>query len=179
MTNHKLIDDFLPIYDVCKSYHILIEASAEQVYSTLRSVNFNEGKLTKWLLRLRGFPVAASFTLQDFQNLRFTFLGEKPNQELLFGLVGQFWKPAGNLCELDREGFQTFQQPGFAKAVWNFSLAPQLENSVLLSTETRVLCLDHSSRRWFLMYWSFIGFFSGIIRKEMLHAIKHQAEKRN
>ena len=46
----------------------------------------------------------------------------------------------------------------------------------LLATETRVLCLDTASRRRFRLYWTLIGPFSGLIRKDILRSIKRQAE---
>jgi hypothetical protein len=45
-----------------------------------------------------------------------------------------------------------------------------------LTTETRIKCLDNESRRSFGFYWMFIQPFSGLIRMEMLRAIKRKAE---
>ena len=64
------------------------------------------------------------------------------------------------------------------KAVWNFSLSDgTVSGATLLKTETRVLCLDEASRRRFRLYWSVVGFFSGIIRREILRVIKNSAER--
>jgi len=45
-----------------------------------------------------------------------------------------------------------------------------------LTTETRIKCLDEDSRSRFGWYWAFIRPFSGLIRMEMLRAIKRKAE---
>jgi hypothetical protein len=133
------------------------------------------------LFRLRGIPAGSfapsCFTLDDFLKMRFILLGEKPNEELLLGLVGRFWTASGELRRLDAEGFRGFDEPGYAKAVWNFSLAGRSDGSVLLETETRVYCLDQASRRRFRLYWLLVGPFSGLIRREVLQAIKRSAEK--
>jgi hypothetical protein len=136
-----------------------------------------------FLMWLRGIPASGGgaalscFNLDDFLRMRFILLGEKPNEELLLGLVGRFWKPSGELRRLDALGFRNFSEPGFAKAAWNFSLSEQAAGTVLLETETRVYCLDEASRRRFQLYWMVIGGFSGLIRRDILQAVKRNAEK--
>lgn len=109
--------------------------------------------------------------------MRFILLGERQNEELLLGLVGRFWTPSGKLLRLDAKGFRNFDDPGYAMAVWNFTLREQLDKSVQLETETRVFCTDAASRRRFKFYWLIIGAFSGLIRREVLQAIKRNAEE--
>ena len=45
-----------------------------------------------------------------------------------------------------------------------------------LSTETRVRCSEDASRRRFRLYWAVIAPFSGLIRREVLRTIRHEAE---
>jgi hypothetical protein len=175
-----LIDDFLPGYDVRERHRIKVHAPVERVYDAVRRLDISQTKLTMLLFRLRGIPAGRfaprCFTLDDFLKMRFILLGEKPNKELLLGLVGRFWTASGALRRLDAEGFRSFNEQGYAKAAWNFSLAGQRDGSVLLETETRVLCLDQMSRRRFRLYWLVVGPFSGLIRREVLRAIKRSAE---
>jgi hypothetical protein len=91
-------------------------------------------------------------------------------------LVGRFWTPTGELQRLDHDGYLKFNQPGYAKAAWNFSLIERTDRSTFLETETRVYCTDEESRKRFRIYWFFIGGFSGVIRREILKAIKKKAE---
>jgi len=109
----------------------------------------------------------------------FIFLDEMPQQEIALGLVGKFWTTSGCIQRLDAAGFQKFSTPGFAKAGWNFSLDPRAAGVTRLHTETRVLCLDEASRRRFRFYWRFIRPFSGLVRMEVLRAIKRKAESRS
>ncbi|HEV2802250.1 MAG TPA: hypothetical protein VGW12_17390 [Pyrinomonadaceae bacterium] len=175
-----LLDDFLPAYDVSERHLIEVHASKEEVYAAVRQLDLRRAKLSMLLFRLRGMPTGrvapACFTLNDFLRMRFILLGERVNEELLLGLVGRFWSPSGELRRLDAEGFRNFNEPGYAKAAWNFSLSERTDKTVLLATETRVHCLDKTSRRRFRLYWFFIGAFSGLIRREVLQAIKQNAE---
>jgi hypothetical protein len=172
-----LIDDFLPNYDVHEQHRIEVHAPIDRVYAEIRQLDISQAKLSMFLFRLRGISTSSCFTLDDFLKMRFILLGEKPNEELLLGLVGRFWTLRGELRRLDAEGYRNFNVPGFAKAAWNFSLSERPDNSILLETETRVYCLDEGSRRRFRWYWLFIGGFSGLIRREVLQAIKRNAKR--
>jgi hypothetical protein len=181
MIPNMLIDDFLPGYDVRERHHTIVRAPVDKVYAAVRQLDLSQARLSMFLMWLRGIPSGISapscFTLDDFLKMRFILLGEKPNEELLLGVVGRFWTLSGKLRRLDSEGFRKFNEPGFAKAAWNFSLSERSDSSVLLETETRVYCTDDASRRRFRLYWFVIGAFSGLIRREVLQAVKQNAER--
>ena len=106
----------------------------------------------------------------------FVLLGENAPDEIAIGVIGKFWKlSGGRFCE-DAANFAAFDRPGYAKAVWNFSLVDLGANITRLATETRVVCSDSASRVRFRVYWALIGPFSGLIRREVLRAIKREAE---
>ncbi len=172
-----LIDDFLPNYDVRERHQTKVHASVDEVYAAVRQLDISQAKLTQWLFRLRGIPTSSNFNLDDFLKMRFILLGERPNEELLLGLVGRFWTLSGKLRRLESEAYRNFNEQGYAKAAWNFSLSEEPNNSVLLETETRVYCLDGVSRKHFRLYWFLVGRFSGLIRREILQAIKRNAEQ--
>ncbi len=172
-----LIDDFLPRYDVRERHHIRVHAPPSDVYVAARRLDISRARLSMLLFRMRGLSAPSCFTLDDFLKMRFILLGERLNEELLLGLVGRFWTPSGKLLRLDSEGFRDFNEKGYAKAVWNFSLSESSDGSVSLATETRVYCTDQSSRRRFRLYWLLVRGFSGLIRREILRAVKHNAEE--
>lgn len=171
-----LIDDFLPAYDERERHSVEVHASLDTVYAAVRKLDLSEARLSRFLFRLRGISTSRGFSLDDLLKMRFILLGEKPNEELLLGLIGRFWTLSGGLQRLDTEGFRKFNENGFAKAVWNFSLSAQDVNKVKLETETRVSCMDEASRKRFRRYWLVVGRFSGLIRRDILHAIKRNAE---
>lgn len=171
-----LIDEFLPEYDFVETHGISINAGAADIYRAASEVDFSESFIIRFLLRLRGLSTE-KVTLSSLKRSRFEILGELPDSEILLGLVGKFWMPRGDMKKIDAESFKKFETPGYAKAVWNFSLGPDGEGS-RLKTETRVKCTDSDSRWRFGLYWTIVRPFSGLIRMEMLKAIKRRAEMR-
>ena len=170
-----LIDDFLPEFDFDEKHGIQIRASAASVYCTLNEIDFGESFVVRWLLRLHGMSGEA-VSLRNLEYSKFKILGETLNKEVLIGLAGRFWTPWGDMQKVDASNFREFEKPGYAIAVWNFSLDGS-SNETCLTTETRIRCLDDGSRRSFGFYWTFIQPFSGLIRMEMLKTIKRHAER--
>jgi len=177
MQERMLIDEYLPVWDVRERHRITVQAPAERVYGAVRALDISEARLTRLLFRLRGLPCPPRLALDDFLKMRFILLGERPDEELLLGLVGKFWTPAGNLLRLEPEEFTDFNERGYAKAAWNFSLTEQANGVVSLATETRISCTDGASRMRFRLYWTLIGAFSSLVRREMLQIIKRNAER--
>lgn len=174
----SLINRFLPRYDVASRHRILVRAPIERVYAAARQVDLNGSTVTRWLFRLRGLPVPESLRLDGLLRLGFVLLGEDAGHELVLGVVGRFWAISGGLQRLEPEEFIGFDRPGYAKAAWNFRVEEGRDETSVLSTETRVLCLGDRSRRRFRRYWMVVGPFSGLIRKEALRLAKRRAEER-
>ncbi len=183
-----LIDKFLPRWSFAETHSIEIEASPETVYECVRGLDFGDSVLVRLLFWLRGAPGLLSrlrgrqqrsmgLTIADLQRFGFVLLGETPDRELLLGLVGQFWKPTGNVRRIEAARFPEFSEPEFAKAAWNFHIAPLSSSRIRLRTETRILCLDDFSRRRFSAYWRLIRPFSGLVRKDALRIIRRSAER--
>jgi hypothetical protein len=180
-----MIDDYLAQHDVAARYQVDVRAPIEQVYHAVRNMDLSRSSVVRLLFRLRELPAlfkprhsqpGLGLTLDDLTRSGFIPLGETPPHEILLGVVGRFWTSSGCIQRLDADGFRAFDQRGFAKAVWNFSLSEREASLTSLSTETRVYCLDDESRRRFRLYWALIGPFSGLIRKEALRAVRRQAE---
>lgn len=172
-----LIDDFLPEYDIKEHHQIVVRAPLDSVYRTAYEMDISNATMSQWLFKLRGISAASRFTREDLFKMCFIPLGEIINKEFVFGLVGQFWKPSGNLIRMTTPDYINFHRRGFAKAAWNFSLVEQPDHTVVLSTETRVQCSDAYSRTQFRLYWTIIGVFSGLIRREILKTFKQIAER--
>ena len=173
-----LIDEFMTVYDFRERHETNIRAGVKEVYAALDSTDFNESWIVWGLTTLRGLGFGRSSektTLRDITKDRFAVLGEKPDAEMLLGLAGKFWTLGGNLQKVDAASFKEFNEKGFAKAVWNFSLH-DANGETLLKTETRIRCLDEESRQSFALYWTVVKPFSGLIRTEMLRLIKEKAE---
>jgi hypothetical protein len=181
----QLIDEFMPVYDVNEYHETTVRAPIEKVYDALRTTDLGESPIARSLLRLRALPAILTAGGRDRNrklNLDaiikggFVLLGEHPPNEIALGLVGRFWTLSGSRCRVNADEFAAFDMPGYAKAVWNFSLVGESAEVTRLATETRVQCLDDSSRRRFRMYWALIAPFSALIRREALRMIRQSSE---
>ena len=177
------INAYMPRFDVRERHRVTVNAPADAVYAAVRSVDLGDSPLISWLSRLRELPARIAgrrgrrlrIDLDGFQRSGFVLLEEREGEEIVLGLVGKFWRPAGNIHRVSPEEFIAFNLPGYAQAVINFRLK-KTSGGTSLSTETRVRCTDASSRRRFRLYWTLIGPFSALIRREMLRLIKREAE---
>jgi hypothetical protein len=188
-----LLDEILPEFHMRRSYGTQVVASPERVYASVWTADFDHWGLMRVLLMLRGLPGLLAAPRETWRRGRarggrrrvrlenvlasgFTLLGEQPGEELVLGTVGRFWLARGELRPVSPESFREVSAPGTAKAAWNFAVHPGTGGRTALTTETRVLCADPATRRRFRAYWAVIGPFSGLIRREMLAAIRDTAE---
>ena len=106
-------------------------------------------------------------------------LSDSPDQELVLGTVGQFWKLKGGPVahvSTARE-FGAFYRADLAKATLNISVHPwHVDQAVRPRTQTRVHIVDPGARREFARCWRVISPGSALIRRHWLLAIKTHAE---
>jgi hypothetical protein len=180
----KLIEKFAPVYDVSEYHETVIHAPIQTVYDALRTTDFGASPVIRMLLRLRQLPASLGkprqprtiLNLEAIMKSGFVLLGENPPDEIALGVIGQFWKLSGGRSCVDAASFEAFDEPGYAKAVWNFSLVDLGASVTRLATETRVVCTDRASKLRFRLYWALIRPFSGLIRREALRAIRTKLE---
>ncbi len=181
-----LIDCFLPAGEVSSRHEVEVRAPAERVWAAARSLDLAGSPVVRALFALRSLPgilsrksVARRGLGMDMDGLLktgFVILAEAPGEEIVLGLVGRFWTPNGGIVRVDPAEFAAFDRPGYAVAAWNFTVRGPAAGPVRLATETRVRLTDPSSRRRFRAYWTVVGPFSGLIRREMLRTIRNAAE---
>jgi len=178
-----LIESFIPNPDAIETHKIEIAASREAVYQVLWTTDLGGSPIIKSLLALRSLPGILShpkrlrhgprqITLRTIIERGFGKLAEEPGREVVLGVVGQFWRPSGNILPFSEETFRGQVQPGLARAVWNFAVEEAGKGRTVLSTETRVVCGDAASRRKFRAYWTVVRPFSELIHVIMLRAMK-------
>jgi hypothetical protein len=166
-----------------------VRAPRERTWRALRTADLGRSHLVHALLAVRALPAALTgrrdargprpgvLTLDDLLRSGFVLLAERPAEEIVFGIVGKFWQPAGGVREVDAAGFRDLEEPGWAKAAWSFSVADAGPGATRLATETRVRCTDAASRRRFRAYWLVVRPFSGVIRRSILRAVRDEAER--
>lgn len=178
----RLIDTFLPHYDFSACYEALIKAPPPVVYRRIQVLDLSELPVLRFLMALRtGKRVRRDRAPRDLrqrmQGSGFVILREAPDDEIVIGVAGKFWRPDGGRCfDLTAENFAGFSRSGYAKAAWNFKLSAQADCTIL-STETRIQCFGRAALWKFRLYWSAVGPFSGLIRKAMLQKVKMESEQ--
>lgn len=181
----RRIDRFLPQFDAAERHATRLPASPERVWAALFEADLAGSfairllmgaRMLPELLLRRRLPASARgpWNLRALTRVGFGVLDEDPGREIVLGVEGRFWRPAGNLQPFERGRFERPVEAGLARAAWNFTVEPANDGSSVLSTETRVLCGDPSSRRKFRAYWFFVRPGSGLIRHVMLAAVRRE-----
>jgi hypothetical protein len=187
-----LLDEFLPICEFNEVHAVSVHAPPDRVYAAIHAMRAGElSPLVKFMLSLRGLPARLMGKaephladeqpfLQQLFDSEFIPLGETTDREVVFGLIGQFWKLTGSdspaIASPDQ--YLTFNDPRYAKVATNLLIGPDpMPDTVRLSTETRIHVYDPQTRRKFGFYWRLISFGSGFIRVLWLKAVKRRAER--
>lgn len=172
----SLHEKYLPVYDFSERHRLDIKAPTEVVANCVEAASFSDSFLIKLLTRLRGMPRTQG-GIESVTRMGFVLLERDAGREVILGLIGQFWKPSGNIIRVGSAvDFERFNEDSFLKATWNFAVRETTMDSSVLETETRIQCLGTYAKRKFSRYWFFIRPFSGLIRMEMLRSIRRKAE---
>jgi len=186
------IDKFLPGYDFNEIHKLTIKASPEQVFNAMKELTASElSPLIFLLLDARNLPAkllgkhppsvtAPGPFLEQLYRDGFIPLAEEPDKEIVFGLIGLFWKLTGGETPSisSPQAFLDFDDPDFAKVASNLAVTVDDQNFTQCSTETRIQISHPGARRKFAVYWRIISMGSGWIRVLWLKAIKKKAEQR-
>lgn len=182
------LDRFLPEYDFHEVHSVRVNASPEGTYTATKELTPSDLPWPVHLMfRIRELPAkltgksttelkADSTFLEQLLGEEFMLLSDS-SEEIVFGLIGQFWKLRGgeNIRLAEPCEFIDFATAGYAKAAANLAFEPAGDETVL-STETRIWAPDEKTRRKFAFYWRLISLGSGWIRIMWLNAIKRRAE---
>ena len=186
------LDDYLPKYEFNEIHAITINAPSEQVFTAIKQLTPADlSPLIFMMLDVRNLPAKLigkhapavnqpePFLDQLFRG-GFIPLAEDTDKEIVFGLVGQFWKLIGGEEPHipNPEAFLAFEDPAFAKVAANLLVSEDLRGRTCCSTETRIHVPEPITRRKFGFYWRVISMGSAFIRMLWLKAIKRKAEQK-
>lgn len=173
----RSLDDFLPAYEFSERHAIAIDASPARIDAAFRAVSLADLPVARvlWWIRRLGRPYGEARKPFVGGELPAVVLEDVPEEGVVLGLTGQFWRLRGGQRDPDRprtsDEFLAYARPGTCKAVIDFRVGPRR-----LSTETRVHVADPVSRRKFRSYWLVVRPFSGLIRILLLRAARRRAE---
>jgi hypothetical protein len=104
-------------------------------------------------------------------------LGKRPGTEIALGLVGRFWRPVIQYEQVSADRFLDFDEPGYAKTVYDLSVRPLPDGRSMLSGLMRTATTDEHARRWFRRYWTFgVGSGAHVLVHALLETVRDTAE---
>lgn len=180
------LDDVLPNSHYVTRQSRWIDAPPDVVWNALHEVKLTGLPVTMALGAVRFLPVLLSGKgfgqLRDrpfLDALPLPLLSSEAPESVVLGGALQPWRLGGGdePPSLDAEELQRWIQPGWVKAVMDFRLTPS-RGGTELSSETRVLATDPTTRSRFSWYWLFVQPGSTAIRWEVLTAVQVKAEAR-
>ncbi len=190
-----LLDSVLPVHEaeVAQFHAVEVHATPEATMVAVKTVRPGEVPWLPLLYALRALPARlltrpwhwsrtsarrhASFLQMSLES-GFVELAES-ERELVIASIAQFWKLTGShtVRVASADEFRRFAINGYARTAMSFRVEPLEAGRVRLTTETRVAFTDAVARHKFRPYWMVIGPWAGLIRWEMLRAIKRRAER--
>lgn len=178
------LDDLMSEFHAVEVHETVVRAPLDRVYNVFRGLDL-DGSVLGWLFvapqrfaRVLGLRKRAPtpMDLAVFEKGGFFLLEDNGHDQVLIGMVDAMGnKGVVRPTFLSPEDFRTFAQPGFAKILWSVRVREEGGRS-LLSTETRVLCTDDRTRRFFTAYWAVVQHVSGLTRRDMLRGWRRRAE---
>jgi hypothetical protein len=176
-TTTTLLDAVLPEFDFSSRHTRCVAATPERVAEAVNGVRL--GGAASLLVKIRGLHIPSGPIWDALAGSGFTVLAERPGVELVAGTTGRFWalrEQAHIEAPLDLQAFRAFDRPGWAQGAMSLRLEPLENGSTLVTTETRVRCVDDAARRRFAIYWLFIRIFSEWLRRDFLRRIARIAD---
>lgn len=194
-------DEYLATFDVSDAVAVVAAAQPKDVWDALLEVDLLEvgraSPVVGMLGAIRMLPEMLGHLLHgeppetppETMRLRempsipmskggWILLGERPGQEIAFGLVGKFWRPVIEFAAIETaDQFRVFNEPGFAKTVYDLQVRGLDSHRTLLSGVMRTATTDEHARRWFRRYWAFgVGSGAHILVGALLGAARRAAE---
>lgn len=185
-----LLDSYLEEHDINQVRAVVVDAEPPAVMDALKNTDLSRSgvfiKLLGWMKVMpervaefihgrKELAVPDRFEVDELEEHGWMKL-EESDDELVYGMVGRFWKPDPEILE-DVDDFQGFDRPGFGKTAINFYLQPYGQGQTLLSYELRIDIMDTDGEKKFRRLWKIIGPFKGYLVGSVLKKVKEEAEK--
>jgi hypothetical protein len=156
-TTTTLLDAVLPEFDFSSRHTRCVAATPERVAEAVNGVRL--GGAASLLVKIRSRRASGGRT------------GGRHDRTILGAP-----RTGPHRGSFDLQAFRAFDRPGWAQGAMSLRLEPLENGSTLVTTETRVRCVDDAARRRFAIYWLFIRVFSGWLRRDFLRRIARIAE---
>jgi hypothetical protein len=202
VTDARLVDEFLPIYDVSDEVATVVEADLRTTWEALMDADLIEVGRRRPLIAMLGavrvLPVLVwqrlhgehppgppeRLPLRDTTTLPMSgggwvMLGARAPEEICLGLVGKFWRPVIEFAEVDAAALREWHEPGFAKTIYGLGTRRLDEDRTLLWAVMRTATTDEHPRAWFRRYWTLgVGSGAHVLVNGLLDVVREDTERR-
>jgi hypothetical protein len=161
----------LPQYQFSEHHWTVVDATPEQAFAAVESVDLGDSRLARGLMYLWRIPARLFMDNVSDRGMSvndFIQLAHEAPKELVRGMIGGVKQQKWSVSDFD-----AYTGPGF-KLAWGFWVTDLGDGRCRVDTETRVWCCDAATMRWFTLYWIIIRLPSGAIRRDLLRIIKQR-----
>ena len=181
----RLLDRFIPVYDVVDRHCIRVEAPAAVTLDVAREMELSQLPVVRAIFKGRELTLRArpddtprpKGLLDEVLSLGWSVLAEIPGREIVIGSVTKPWEPNVTFRSIPSAEFASFAEPDYVKIVWTLRADPIGDTASLFRTETRALATDPVARSKFRRYWSLLSPGIRLIRRLTLRPLKSAAER--
>lgn len=181
ITSHAgLLDTVLPRYQFVETHRLPMCAPPARIMAGIRAYRAGHDPLVRTAIAMRELPArllghraGRMLDLDDF-----SVVGQEGGTDIVFGLMGAFWRPDYGLVPIaSPQAFTSGQRTDLCRLAMGFHIITDAHGSgAMVVTQTRVDCPTAALRRRFAPYWYAIRPVSGLIRQRMLRRIRTMAE---
>jgi hypothetical protein len=181
----RLLDQFMPVYDVVDRHRIRVEAPAAVTLDAAQELELSDLPAVRAIFRCRELLLRArpdnrtrpKGLLDDMVSLGWGVLAEVPGREIVVGSVTKPWEPNVTFKTVRSDNFASFSEPDYVKIVWTLRADPIGNTASMFRTETRALATDAAAGIKFRRYWLLLSPGIRLIRRLMLRPLKRAAER--
>jgi hypothetical protein len=182
----RLLDEFMPTYDIVDRHHTHVEAPAEVTFAAACEIELNASPLVRAIFKGRELLLGSKPDQVDrprglvalTESLGWGVLAEIPDREVVIGAVAQPWEANVVFRSVAPDEFVDFHEPGYVKIAWTLRSDPVGDQHSVFRTETRAIATDLDARIRFRRYWSFLSPGIILIRRTMLNSLRVEARRR-
>lgn len=182
----RLLDRFIPAYEVVERHRIQVSAPAEVTLAVARDQDLLASPVVRAIFKGRELVLGAApddhprprGLLALTQSLGWGVLAEVPGREVVVGAVTRPWEANVTFRAIPADDFEAFCEPDYVKIVWTLRADPIGPSESIYLTETRVMTTDAPSRAKFRRYWAVFSPGIWMIRWLSLGPLKREAERR-
>ncbi|WP_437593919.1 hypothetical protein [Sorangium sp. So ce1000] len=187
-----LLEHFLPEADIVVNRQIVVMATPEVTYATLKRVDFARSRSlllravlalrlaavrrARRRLRLAPLPARVRMSLQNIEDYGQFKLAEKEGSEIVIGSIARLMSIASLFTRRTTAEFEAFDCPGHIKGAASFTVMPYGQRRTLLLYEARVRATDTRTRRRLFLLDALTAPLGRFVMRRMLRVVARVAE---